>query len=166
NGSLDLVVPRHDVGVLAVAPWGVVGPLAPDVEVAVIAGAAFVEVRIAPGIAGDAVLLEVGAVPVWDVRIRDQGVQTQGRGRVGADVQTVLVQGGAEELDLSPRRGLLGLTHAAEEPRAHQPREQPQHDDHDEQLDEGEAALAPVGAPSASLVSGGALHVSHVSYYP
>ncbi len=67
-------------------------------------------------------------------------VEADRRGRVGPDVEAVLIEGGAQELDLRTGGHHLGLPDAAEQPRADQSGEQAE-DDHDhDHLDEGEAA--------------------------
>src|SRR5438874_8002265 len=105
-----------------------------------VARAALVLVGLAPGVEGHEVLLEIGAAPVGGAWIPHERLETGGGGGIGADVEAVLVEGRAEELDLGARRRLLGLAHATEEPRPHEAGEQPEDDDDHEQLDQGEAA--------------------------
>ena len=64
----------------------------------------FVLVGVPPRISGDLALLEIRAVPALGARVSDQIFEL---GRVFPDVQAVLVERGAEELDLGLRRGRL-----------------------------------------------------------
>src|SRR5260370_35830261 len=78
---------------------------------------------------------------------------------MGAGVEAVLTEPGAEQLDLRARGRLLRLADATEQPRPHQADEQPEHDDHHQQLDEGEPALIAAdpcarGPPHPSFAKG------------
>src|SRR5262249_12369097 len=85
--------------------------------------------------------LEIGTVPVVDVRIALQSVQADVAVGVAADIEPVLIERGAEQLDLRTCGGLLGLSHTAEQPWPYQADEQAQHDDDHEQLDERDPPL-------------------------
>src|SRR5215471_8230680 len=139
-----LQVPGRDVGGLALAARLAVRAVAPEIVLPVIARAALVLVRVAPGIGRDRVLLEVRTVPVGDVRVPNERVETDRPRRVAPDVQAVLIQSGSEQLDLRAGGHGLRLADAAEEPRADQPGQEAQDDDDDDHLDEGEpAAVSP-----------------------
>src|SRR2546428_4746433 len=86
-------------------------------------------------------LLQIGPVPVRDVRVRHERLQALHAARIGADVEPVGVERRPEQLNLCLRRRLLGGADVAEEPRADEADEQAEDDDHDEQLDQREAAL-------------------------
>src|SRR4030095_14062162 len=148
-------LPRSHVAVLAVTARGRVGAQRPDVVVAVIPRAALVRVRAAPRIERHHRFLEIRPVPVGHVRILDERLQPDRRGWIAADNGPVLVQRGADQLDLRPRRGLLALAHAAEQARAHQTRDEPEDDDDDEELDEREATLIAEEASHRSLSHSG-----------
>src|SRR6266540_2599612 len=147
TGHTSLDAPRGDIGAFALAARLAVGALAPQVVFPVLSGAAPILIGPSPGIQGNRVLLEVRAVPIGEVRIPDQGFQANGGRRVGTHVQPILVQPCAQQLDLSPGRRLLGLPHAAEEPRTHQPHEQAQDDRDHDHLDEREPAVIVQEAP-------------------
>jgi len=102
----------------------------------VVPGAALVLIGLAPGIERHRVLLEIGAAPVGDIRIADEGLEPRRGRRIGADIKPVLVKGRAEELDLRARRRLLSLADAAEEARPHEAGEKAQDDDDHEELDQ------------------------------
>src|SRR2546425_12942912 len=95
--------------------------------------------------------LQIGPPPVqrnWLPRgLRLQRVEALLRGRVGTAVETVVVERQAEELDLGARGGALRLGHAPQDARPDQGGEQAQHDDHDEDLDQREAAGTFARAP-------------------
>ncbi len=93
--------------------------------------------------AGTCGFLRYGPFQLASVRVLHQRLEAGPRRRVGADVEPILVQRRAEQLDLRPRGRLLALAHAAEEARPHQARDEAQDDDDDQQLDQREAALVP-----------------------
>src|SRR5207245_8840185 len=69
----------------------------------------------------------------------------------------VLVESGADQLDLGARRRLLGLADAPEQARADEAHEEPQHDDHHEKFNQREPCLRPEdvgGDPRAPPASG------------
>src|SRR5262249_38831165 len=104
-------------------------------------------VRIAPGVGGDGVLLEVRAVPVGDVRVAHEGVQPDRSRRGGPHHEAVLVERGPEQLDLGAGGHRLRLPDPAERPRAEEAGEQPEDDHDDDHLDEGEPAAVPEDLP-------------------
>ena len=102
---------------------------------------ALVEVGAAPRVERHG-LPEVGASPVERDRVA-RGYHLQGREplfgrRVRAVVEPVVVESEAEELDLRARGGALRLRDAAQNAWPHERGEQAEHDDHDQDLDEGE----------------------------
>src|SRR4029453_9349172 len=99
--------------------------LGPEVVLAVLPGTTAILVGVAPRIFGNG-LLEVGAVPVGNVRVPLERVDTLARVRVAADIEPVLVECRAKELDLRPRGGLLRLAHAAEEARPDETHQEPE----------------------------------------
>src|SRR5687767_8658065 len=136
-----LHIPRDDVRILSFAARRLVGALRPDVVITMLAGAAPVLVCLAPRIARHR-LLQIRAVPVGDVGIPLQRLQSLRGVRIGAHVEPVLIEGGTEELDLGLGRRLLGFGDVLEEPRTDEADQEAEHDDDDEQLDQREARLA------------------------
>src|SRR5256886_12380937 len=99
-------VPWRDVGVLAFPARLPVAALGPEVVVAVLARAAAVLVSVAPRVLGYG-LLEIRAVPVGHARTPLERVEALACRRVGAGVEPILVEPGAEQFDLGSRRRLL-----------------------------------------------------------
>src|SRR5207245_3114488 len=107
-----------DIRVLAFATRRPIGALGPEVVFAVLTRTATVLVLIAPRILGYG-LLEIGAVPVVDVRIPLERVEALARVGIRADVETILVERRAEQLDLRARGRLLRPAPPPDQPRPH-----------------------------------------------
>src|SRR5439155_24138563 len=115
--------------------------LGPQIVLAELTGTASVLVRAAPRVARYR-FLQIRPIPVGRAsRILLERVEALGAGRIGADVEPVLIEPGADQLDLRFRRRLLRLSDASPQTWPEEPDEQPEHDDDDEQFDEREPAL-------------------------
>src|SRR5262249_2249762 len=124
-----------------------IGPLGPEVVLAVLARTTTVLVLIAPRILGDS-LFEVRTVPIVYIRIPLKRVEPLAGVRIAPHIEPILVERRPQQLDLRPRRRLLRLPDASKQPRPDEPHEQPQHDDDHQQLDEREPPLINEATPN------------------
>src|SRR6516162_1356322 len=96
----------------------------------------------APRIFRDFFSLQIGPVPAgYPGRTRDQGKQALLRRRIGPDIQFVDIEHAGYALDRLVRDLLFGGFELPERGRRHKPDQQPEDGEHDEKLEQGEAAL-------------------------
>src|SRR5574341_163563 len=106
-------LPAYDVLVLSVPASHAVSAIREHVIVPVLPRG-LIDIRVSPRIEWDLLFLQIGTVPVLDpAGIDKQGLEAFIRGRIPADVEPKVVQGGAKQLDLRLGRGLFSLAHPA-----------------------------------------------------
>src|SRR2546425_2893406 len=143
-GTAAPLFPARDVGVLVGAAGLSVAAEGGEVVAGrAVLARALVEVRPAPRVERHR-LLQVGAPPVAGDRLA-HGLLLERReallgGGIAAVVEPVVVERQPEQLDLRPGGSALRFGNAAQDAGPDQRGEQPQHDDHDEDLDQREAA--------------------------
>src|SRR3984957_14226307 len=118
-----------------------VGAVGGDLVGAVLAGRT-VDVGLAPRIVRQLAALEIRAVPCGEPAGRlDECGQAFRRRRITTGVEIEQLERAGEALDLDLRRLHLGVAQIVEHPRADQRHDEADDRDHDEDFDEGEAAL-------------------------
>ena len=109
-----------------------------------------------PGIVRDRPGAQIRTVPGLDTALLlRQRRQALGGGRIASDIEIVEIERARKALDLNPGGLHLGFAQIVEDARTHQRHDHADDRDDDQNLDQGEAALAmPASRPPRGCVSG------------